>query len=149
MYARSLLIIAAAASFTVASALAGNAPANPEKPDPGAAQAASRSVGALSESQSRIWQQELVAHLNKYKRYPHGLPDRGAEVVIRFGLDRKGHVVASKVEKSSGDAVIDEAALATVRRADPLPLPPQSFAGKELTFLIPIRFALSTMPRSQ
>jgi protein TonB len=68
---------------------------------------------------------------------------------IRFVLDGKGHVVESKVEKSSGDAVIDQAALAMMRRADPLPLPPQSFAGKELTFRVPIRSALSTMRRSQ
>jgi TonB family protein len=139
----------AAAALTVASALAQNAPADPEKPEPGASQKASRPVDGLAESQSRIWLEELVAHLGKYKRYPHSLPDRSAEVVIRFAINRNGHVVSSKVEKSSGDAVIDAAALATVRRADPLPVPPQSVSGEELTFLLPIRFDLSTTRRSQ
>jgi TonB family protein len=130
---RAFSIIAAAASFIAASALAQNAqepPATQEAPSP---------VEAAPASPSRAWQQALVAHLNKYKRFPEGQWAR-AEVLIRFVLDRSGHVVSAKVEKSSGDAVIDEAALALLQRADPLPQPPQPVTDAELTIIVPIRF---------
>ncbi len=137
---RFLSTIAAVASFTATSALAQNAPANLERPNPPAVQDALRSARGLDESHIHRWQRELIAHLNKYKRDPTSRPDQGAEVVIRFVIDRTGHVVSAKVEKSSGDAVVDEAALAMLRRADPLPTPPRSATGEELTFVVPIRF---------
>jgi hypothetical protein len=77
---RLLPIIATAASLAAVSAAAQNAPDSLERPAP------------------TTWSQKLVAHLNKYKRNT----DRDAEVVVRFALDRAGHVIFAKVEKTSG-----------------------------------------------
>ena len=76
------------------------------------------------------WQKELAAHFDKYKRYPAERAMQAAEVVVNFVLDRMGHVVSSRVVKSSGDAAFDEAALAMLQRSDPVPPPPPLVADE-------------------
>ncbi|MBR0696489.1 TonB C-terminal domain-containing protein, partial [Bradyrhizobium lablabi] len=56
------------------------------------------------------WQKELMAHLDKHKRYPINRALKTAEISVRFTLDRLGHVLAMAIEKGSGDAAFDEAA---------------------------------------
>jgi periplasmic protein TonB len=86
------------------------------------------------------WQKELLAHFTKYKRYPSDRSQEQAEVVVNFELDRTGHVLSTRVVQGSGDASFDAAALAMVRRADPVPAPPPLVADDGLTFTIPIIF---------
>lgn len=86
------------------------------------------------------WQKELVAHLDKHKRYPKERQQKSAEIQVRFTLDRMGHVLATEIEKGSGDAAFDEAALAMVRRSDPVPMPPPVVADEGLTFTLPVIF---------
>ena len=64
------------------------------------------------------WQKQLVAHLDKHKRYPAARVQKRAEIVVSFVLDRTGHVLSTGIVKGSGDAAFDEAALAMVRRSD-------------------------------
>jgi TonB family protein len=86
------------------------------------------------------WQKELAVHLEKYKRYPADRAPQKAEIVVRFVLDRTGHVVSAEVAKSSGDTAFDDAALAMMRRADPVPAPPPLVADEGLTFSMPVIF---------
>ena len=86
------------------------------------------------------WQKELVAHLDKHKRYPSERQQKAAEIYIRFTLDRLGHVLSTAIEKSSGDTAFDEAALAMVRRSDPVPQPPPLVAEEGLSFTLPVIF---------
>jgi len=44
------------------------------------------------------------------------------------------------IEKSSGDVAFDEAALAMVRRSDPVPPPPPLIADEGLRFTLPVIF---------
>ena len=90
------------------------------------------------------WQKELVAHLDKHKRYPKERQQKSAEIQIRFTLDRMGHVLATDIEKGSGDAAFDEAALAMVKRSDPVPMPPPVIADEGLTFTLPVIFRVKT-----
>ena len=80
------------------------------------------------------WQKELAAHFNKFKRYPADRSMQSAEVVVSFVLDRIGHVLSTHISKGSGDASFDEAALAMLRRSDPVPPPPPLVADEGLTF---------------
>lgn len=111
-----------------------------------AAREAERSVApaqGTGESAQRIkagWQKELVAHLNRYKRYPPSAARRSIEVVVSFTLDRAGRVVAANVVKGSGDASFDDAALSMMKRADPVPQPPARVADEGLTFTVPVVF---------
>jgi protein TonB len=45
-------------------------------------------------------------------------------VVVSFTVDRNGHVVQSSVYRTNGDDEAESTALATLRRAAPLPQPP-------------------------
>jgi periplasmic protein TonB len=86
------------------------------------------------------WQQSLVAHLAGFKKYPaQGGAGQGV-VSLTFTLDRKGNVVSSRIEKTSGSTFLDAEALAMVMRAAPLPAPPPDVADADLTFVVPIRF---------
>jgi protein TonB len=51
-----------------------------------------------------------------------------------------GHVLSASIQKGSGDAAFDEAALAMVRRSDPVPQPPPRVADEGLTFTLPVIF---------
>ena len=86
------------------------------------------------------WQKELVAHLDKHKRYPTERSLKAAEIYVRFTLDRLGHVLSTTIEKSSGDTAFDQAALAMIKRSDPVPAPPPLIADEGLSFTLPVIF---------
>jgi TonB family protein len=88
------------------------------------------------------WQKELVAHLDKHKRYPAERSQKSAEIVVSFALDRMGHVLSAEIVKGSGDTAFDEAALAMVRRSDPVPPPPPLVADEGLSFTLPVIFRI-------
>jgi protein TonB len=95
------------------------------------------------ESTQRVratWQKELAAHLDKHKRYPAERSRQSAEIVVSFTLDRTGHILSVRVVKGSGDPVFDDAALAMMRRADPVPPPPPLIADEGLSFSLPVVF---------
>ena len=85
-------------------------------------------------------QKELVAHLDKHKKYPAERAQKSAEIVVNFVLDRLGHVQSVGIVKSSGDAAFDAAALAMVKRSDPVPAPPPVIADEGLSFTLPVIF---------
>jgi periplasmic protein TonB len=86
------------------------------------------------------WVKELVAHLDKHKRYPAERSQQTAEIMLSLELDRLGHVISVSVKKGSGDAAFDEAAIAMVRKSDPVPMPPPLVADEGLNFTLPVIF---------
>jgi protein TonB len=88
------------------------------------------------------WQKELMAHLDRHKRYPAERSQRSAEILVSFALDRLGHVLSASIVKGSGDRAFDEAALAMVRRSDPVPQPPPLVADEGLNFTLPVIFRI-------
>jgi periplasmic protein TonB len=95
------------------------------------------------ESAQRIratWQKQLIAHLDKHKRYPTQHSQKSAEILVSLALDRMGHVLSASIVKGCGDVVFDEAALAMVRRSDPVPPPPPLVAEEGLNFTLPVNF---------
>jgi TonB family protein len=97
-------------------------------------------AGAAKQRVRSTWQKELVAYLDRHKRYPSDRVQKSAEIVIGFVLDRTGHVLSSSVLKSSGDAAFDEAALTMLKRSDPVPPPPPLIADDGLSFTLPVVF---------
>jgi protein TonB len=100
-------------------------------------------VQGIGESVQRMrmtWEKELNAHLNKHKRYPPDRSQKTAEITVNFTIDRMGHVLSASIEKGSGDTAFDEAALAMVRRSDPVPQPPPRVADEGLSFTLPVIF---------
>jgi protein TonB len=115
-------------------------PAAAAEPVPG--QAATRPLPPTNALPS--FENVLLAHLARYKQYPplarrrleQGVP------VIRFTIDRQGHVLAAALERGSGHALLDEEALAMLRRAQPLPPIPPGLERDTLELVAPIRFTL-------
>jgi len=95
------------------------------------------------ESARRIratWQKELLAHLDKHKRYPAERSQKSAQILVSFAIDRMGHVISTSIVQGSGDAAFDQAALAMVRRSNPVPPPPADVADEGLNFTLPVIF---------
>ncbi len=95
-------------------------------------------TGRSAERARVTWEKELAVQFDRHKRYPADRSNQAAEIVASFDLDRNGHILSSRVTKSSGDAAFDGAALAMVRRSVPAPPPPVADAG--LSFAMPIIF---------
>jgi protein TonB len=90
------------------------------------------------------WQRSLVAHINRYKRYPaearaHKLT---GIVTVEFTLDRRGQILSSRIAHSSGSAVLDEEAVALLMRAAPLPTPGEDVPSDGLHLALPIHFRI-------
>lgn len=108
--------------------------------------APAQGTGDSAQRIKAAWQKELVAHINRQKRYPAGPARRNEEIVLSFTLDRVGRLVSVNVAKSSGDAAFDEAAVAMLRRSDPVPQPPARVADEGLTFSLPVIFRARNRP---
>lgn len=87
----------------------------------------------------------LRHHIEQFKLYPPQAKRRRieGEVVLSFQMDRQGRVLTSRIERGSGSADIDRAALAMLTDAQPLPRPPDSVAGEVLSLSFATRFSLS------
>ncbi|CAN7615965.1 TonB family protein [Bosea sp. LjRoot90] len=86
------------------------------------------------------WRGSLIAHLNRYKRFPGGASP--GTVQVAFAIDRSGNVLSSRVVGSSGDSALDAEAAAMIRRASPVPAPPAGVGGGgAISLSVPIRFS--------
>ena len=126
------------------AALLATAPPRAEaQPAPSAAAPSPGQAPSIARVQAS-WQKRLIDHLNRHKRYPDAARSRRAQgiVVVAFRLDGSGQVVASRVTKSSGSLALDDEALAVLKRASPLPAPPEQIAGPMLDLVLPIQFRI-------
>ena len=102
--------------------------------------APAQGTGQSVQRMRATWQKELIAHLDKHKHYPAERSQKTAEILVSFELDRTGHVLSANIVKGSGDMAFDEAALAMVRKSDPVPMPPPLVADEGLNFTLPVIF---------
>ena len=102
--------------------------------------APAQGTGATARRVRATWQKELMAHLDKHKRYPAERALKTAEILVGFVLDRMGHVLSTNIVRGSGDPAFDAAALDMVRRSDPVPQPPPLVADEGLNFTLPVIF---------
>src|SRR5207302_2585027 len=77
--------------------------------------APAQGTGESARRMRATWQKELIAHLDKHKRYPAERSQKTAQILISFVLDRMGHVVSTSIVKRSGEIAFDQAALAMLR----------------------------------
>lgn len=84
-----------------------------------------------------------MSRLESVKRYPSAARVNRVQGVVhvRFRVNRAGAVLFAALQRSSGNAMLDRAALETVRRAAPLPKIPDD-RPDELEVTVPIEFYL-------
>ncbi|HEY1473456.1 MAG TPA: energy transducer TonB [Pseudolabrys sp.] len=111
-----------------------------------AEQAAAPTPGASSHNPDAVpdWKSQLVARLERYKQYPAQAQSRGEQGVaqLAFSVDRSGGVHHARIVRSSGSSLLDEATLALVERAAPLPPPPPEISGAQIAIVVPIRYSM-------
>lgn len=65
---------------------------------------------------------------------------RGKTAVVRFEITASGDLSAIGIARTSGDGRLDDAALALVRRASPVPAIPGGVGRSSIRTTLPIRF---------
>jgi protein TonB len=83
-----------------------------------------------------------MAKLERNKRYPSEAQSRGEQgtAQLTFSVDRGGGVHNARIARSSGSSALDQATLAMVARAAPLPPPPPEITGSQIPISVPIRY---------
>jgi protein TonB len=96
-----------------------------------------------SSNADATWEAQLLAHLEKHRRYPAAARPRREQGVafVTFRMNRAGTLLSAEITRSSGSALLDRAALETIRRAQPLPAIPADKAD-ELQLFVPVEFFL-------
>jgi protein TonB len=115
------------------------APTTFEAPRADQANAPAAGAARVSPAALASWKGDLMAHLNRYKRYPSGSSSNGTTLVA-FSINRSGAVTSARLARSSGDRALDEEAMSLPRRASPLPRPPEGVGGGAIALTVPIHF---------
>lgn len=84
------------------------------------------------------WQQQIVTQINLHKYFPPAACGKSGEAKVGFILDRTGQLISAEIVSGTGNKVLDEAALETVKRAQPFPAAPPEVSS--LKFIAPIVF---------
>jgi len=103
--------------------------------------AAPKSAGAVSRSgDSKRWNSQLTAWINRHKRYPSAARARRATgtVSVAFAVDPSGQVTSVRIAGSSGDSDLDRATLDMLRGAK-VPPPPE---GVSSLVRVPLQYNL-------
>lgn len=93
----------------------------------------------LSQQQRATWMSKVMAHLEKRKRYPESAQQRREQgvVLVEFTLDGQGNVQTVALKQGSGFRSLDNEVLALLRRASPVPPPPD---GEQKRLIAPVQF---------
>ena len=115
-----------------------------EEADSNTNQSAVPLQNAGQSSQVDSYLSKLSRHLARYYEYPRRARRLGQEgtPVIVFEFRRDGSLVEHSLRDSSGHSLLDDAALAMLAQAAPLPAVPDSMRGKSFTYALPVRFNL-------
>jgi protein TonB len=142
----------AAASQPIVGNVAGRTDVPIDEPDPATRDAATKvpeattstemSAPSIKPTPSQLetapnstaikFQQALLRHVARYQHYPNGarLGRLRGSVETLFSMRRDGTLVGVWVKVGSGQAVLDNAAMDTIRRAQPLPSIPSELPDR-------------------
>ncbi|CAO3381919.1 energy transducer TonB family protein [Azospirillum argentinense] len=101
-------------------------------PGRASAEPVSASRGAVVDYGAQVW-----AWIGRHK------PEKvvgGGQVTVKLTLGTAGEVLDAAILTSSGDAALDRAALAAVRKASPFPAPPPDLTAEDRVFSVPFLF---------
>lgn len=96
------------------------------------------------DSAKAAYSRQLGRSVKKHLIYPKRASRRGLQgtTLVKINVDRNGNVLSVTVSKSSGHSSLDKRALETVKKASPLPSPPNILEGDSISINMPIIFEL-------
>jgi len=105
---------------------------------------ATAAFGQASEEDLKQYRLALLKQASRESTYPKEALELGIEgtAVVRLSIDAGGRIISSKVDPSSGYAVLDVAALELVRKAHPLATLPQALRGRPFDVTVPIVYRM-------
>jgi protein TonB len=120
-------------------------PAPARRPSPsrtGGSTIAPPTIAALASPVALNFRGVLLAHIGKFQRYPDAARPQmlHGRVVLIFNIGPDGRVLNVRIETSSGSAILDAAAMDTLRRAEPLPTIPKELP-RRMEVMAPIVFS--------
>ncbi len=115
--------------------------AQPRTNLPHATTAAAPAPGLNGEA-AASWKSEIVMRISSVKEYPEEARAQATSgtATVAFSVDRSGRITSARLVGSSGSSILDQAAVATVHRANPVPPPPAGVPGG--SFTIPLHFSV-------
>ncbi|MGB1539412.1 MAG: TonB family protein [Rickettsiales bacterium] len=105
-------------------------------------------LGNSTESEAEVvrrYEQLISVWIQRHKTYPAEAMQQGVQgkAIIRIRIDRTGRIKYFKLQQRTGSPMLDEAVIAMVRAANPVPPVPANYpAGNLIEFLIPISYKL-------
>lgn len=92
---------------------------------------------------------QLRRWINRYKKYPDDALKKKEEgtVVISFTLAHDGTVTGTWIEKSSGNPLLDAAALQMMHDASPVPAVPPKYWSRTGPITVPVDFSIGFFNR--
>ena len=123
-------------------------PAHEAPPAPASISAAPPSPDAapapqLAGTHSDTWEARLMARLERHRYFPSAARARRQQGTawVRASVDRSGRLRTLLLERSSGEPMLDQAALQTFRRAQPLPRIPDDLPAPQER-VVPVEYYL-------
>jgi protein TonB len=91
----------------------------------------------------------LQAWIARQERYPADAraQHREGKGIVGFTIARDGKVTRVWIDQSTGSSVLDQASLATIRDASPVPPLPHDITGDSVDFFLPVNYTLSNFER--
>ncbi|WP_321394270.1 TonB family protein [Emcibacter sp.] len=93
----------------------------------------------------KSWQTSIVKLVAKKQVYPRAAMNDELEgrAKVKISIDRTGAITAHELVESSGHDVFDQEVEALVSRINPLPTPPADLADSNLSFILPLTWAIN------
>jgi protein TonB len=85
-------------------------------------------TGSVPNATTLAFKAELLRHIARFQRYPQAAERQHLRGTVdtEFAINRDGKLLGVWVKTSSGQVVLDQAAINTIRRAQPLPSIPSA-----------------------
>lgn len=106
------------------------------------AAAALPAIAAAADMKS--WQREVAKSVASKQVYPRSALRKELEgsAKVRITLDRSGAIANFELIQSTGHDELDREVPKLIERINPLPAPPAELADADLTFVLPLAWAL-------
>lgn len=91
------------------------------------------------------WQKQIMTTVAKKQVYPRSALMRELEgsAKVKVSVDRSGAITGFEMLQATGHDVLDKEVEKLMDRVNPLPAPPSDVADTELTFILPLSWALN------